>query len=62
MFQPVEEKYQFGEFQLDTAERVLRQSGEIVALTPKAAQALELLVRNRGRVIPRSEMMSPISL
>jgi Tol biopolymer transport system component len=60
MFQPVEEKYQFGEFQLDTAERVLRQSGEIVALTPKAAQALELLVRNRGRVIPRSEMIEAL--
>src|SRR5688572_29916610 len=60
MFQPVEEKYQFGEFQLDTAEWVLRQSGEIVTLGPKAVQALELLVRNRGRVVSRNEMIETL--
>lgn len=60
MFQPIDEKYQFGEFQLDTAEWVLRQSGEIVALAPKAVQALELLVRNRGRVVSRNEIIETL--
>jgi Tol biopolymer transport system component/DNA-binding winged helix-turn-helix (wHTH) protein len=53
-------KYHFGEFQLDITERALRQSGEIIALSPKAAQCLELLVRNRGRVISRAEMLESV--
>lgn len=53
-------KYRFGEFQLDTAEWVLRQSGEIVPVSPKAVQALELLVRNAGRVVSRGEMVESL--
>jgi DNA-binding winged helix-turn-helix (wHTH) protein/Tol biopolymer transport system component len=53
-------KYHFGEFQLDTAEWVLRQAGEIVPVAPKAIQALELLVRNAGRVVSRSEMVESL--
>jgi DNA-binding winged helix-turn-helix (wHTH) protein/Tol biopolymer transport system component len=53
-------KYQFGEFQLDTAEWVLRQAGEIVSVAPKAVQALELLVRNAGRVVSRGEMVESL--
>lgn len=53
-------KYHFGEFQLDTAEWVLRQSGEILPLAPKAVQALELLVRNAGRVVSRTEMLEAL--
>ncbi len=47
-------KYRFGEFQLDTTELVLRQSGKILPLAPKAVQALELLIRNAGRVVSRT--------
>jgi Tol biopolymer transport system component len=50
-------KYEFGEFQLDTTESVLRRAGEIVPLTPKAVQALDLLVQSGGRVLSRKEMM-----
>lgn len=57
MFRALGEIYEFGEFQLDAGERVLRQSGEIIALSPKALQVLELLVRNAGRVLARSEMV-----
>lgn len=53
-------KYHFGEFQLDTAEWVLRQAGEIVPVAPKGVQALELLVRNAGRVVSRSEMVESL--
>jgi Tol biopolymer transport system component/DNA-binding winged helix-turn-helix (wHTH) protein len=54
------EKYEFGEFQLDTDEGVLRQSDEILPLAPKAFQALELLVRNAGRVVSRAEMVEEL--
>jgi Tol biopolymer transport system component/DNA-binding winged helix-turn-helix (wHTH) protein len=53
-------KYLFGEFQLDTTEGVLRQSGEILPLAPKVLQALELLVRNAGRVVSRTEMVDTL--
>ena len=53
-------KYHFGEFQLDTTEGVLRQSGKIVSLSPKAIQALELLVRNAGHVVSRTEMVEAL--
>ena len=53
-------KYHFGDFQLDTAEGVLRQAGDIVPLTPKAVQALELLVGNAGRVVSRGEMVESL--
>jgi len=53
-------KYRFGEFQLDTTELVLRQSGKILPLAPKAVQALELLIRNAGRVVSRTEMVETL--
>lgn len=53
-------KYHFGEFQLDTTEWVLRQRGEILQLSPKAVQALELLVKNAGRVVSRSELVETL--
>lgn len=53
-------KYHFGDFQLDTTEWVLRQSGEVVPVSPKAVQALELLVRNAGRVLSRTEMVESL--
>jgi len=53
-------KYDFDDFQLDTSERVLRQSGEILPLPPKALQALELLVRNAGRVVSRTAMVEAL--
>jgi Tol biopolymer transport system component/DNA-binding winged helix-turn-helix (wHTH) protein len=51
------EKYQFGEFELDTTELVLRRNGQIVSLTPKALQVLTYLVRNSGRVVWRQQML-----
>jgi Tol biopolymer transport system component/DNA-binding winged helix-turn-helix (wHTH) protein len=53
-------KYLFGEFQLDSTEGVLRQAGGIVPLSPKALQALELLVRNAGRVVSRIDMVEAL--
>lgn len=54
------ERYHFGEFELDTAELVLRREGKIVPLTPKALQALSLLVQSGGRVVSRKEMIEEL--
>jgi Tol biopolymer transport system component len=57
---PFGEKYQFGEFELETTEWVLRRKGAIVSLTPKALQVLVLLVRNSGRVVSRKQMLESL--
>ncbi len=50
--------YKFGGFQLDAAEHLLyRQDGEVVPLKPKVVETLELLVRERGHLIGKNELM-----
>ena len=53
-------KYLFGQFELDSAELILRRNGEIVPLTPKTLQALVLLIQNGGRVVSRKEMIEEL--
>lgn len=53
-------KYEFGQFELDSTEVVLRRNGEIVPLTPKPLQALILLIQNCGRVVSRKEMIEQL--
>lgn len=60
MVQTRGEKYQFGDFEFNTAEWVLRQKGEILPLAPKALQALELLLRNGGSVVSRRDMVESL--
>lgn len=54
------EKYQFGEFELDTTELVLRKQGDIVSLTPKALHLLTFLARNSGRVVGRKQLLEAL--
>jgi len=54
------ETYWFADFELNTTEGVLRKKGEIVPLAPKALKALELLVRNAGSVVSRSDMVESL--
>jgi len=54
------QKYWFDDFELDTTEWVLRQKGKILPLAPKALQALELLLRNSGRVVSRAELVESL--
>lgn len=56
----VDGKYSFGDFELDTTERVLRQNGVILPLAVKAFQALEILVQNRGKVVSRTKMLETL--
>jgi adenylate cyclase len=60
MVQRRREKFRFGDFELDTNEGVLRQKGVILPLSPKAFQALELLVRQSGKVVSRAEMVESL--
>jgi DNA-binding winged helix-turn-helix (wHTH) protein len=52
--------YQFGEFQLNPAERVVLRNGEIVPLTPKAIQTLIVLVRRSGQVVSKDELIETV--
>jgi DNA-binding winged helix-turn-helix (wHTH) protein len=52
--------YEFGEFRLDAAERVLWRGEEMIALPPKVFDTLWMLVKEGGRVVSKSELMEAI--
>ena len=52
--------YRFGPFRLDMEDRVLRKSGDAVALTPKALDTLVVLLENCGRVIEKDDLMKRV--
>lgn len=52
--------YRFGEFALSPADRRLTRTGEYVALPPLAFDALELLVRRHGTLVPRAELFAAL--
>ncbi|MGI9054770.1 MAG: winged helix-turn-helix domain-containing protein, partial [Pyrinomonadaceae bacterium] len=53
--------YEFGNFRLDAAKRLLlKGDDEIVPLMPKAFDTLLYLVRHSGKVIEKDELMSEI--
>ena len=52
--------YEFGRFQLISADRVLLREGEPVALTPKVFDILLALVENGGRVVEKDDLMKRV--
>src|SRR5262249_37898474 len=54
------EMYYFGPFSLDPGERVLSHDGTPLTLTPKVFDTLLCLVRNRGRVLTKDELLKEI--
>ncbi len=52
--------YLFGEFSLDAQGRVLKRAGATAPLTPKAFDALLLLVQNAGRVVTKDELIKTV--
>src|SRR5437868_14146980 len=52
--------YGFGTFRLDFDERVLLRDGRPVALTPKAFEVLQLLVKRHGHVVEKRELMDQV--
>jgi TolB-like protein/DNA-binding winged helix-turn-helix (wHTH) protein/Tfp pilus assembly protein PilF len=49
--------FEFGPFQLDVGERLLRRDELILALTPKAFETLLVLVENHGRLVGKEDLM-----
>ena len=49
-------RYDFGDFRLDPRERVLRSGDTVVAIAPKAFDALLLLVENAGALVERGSL------
>ena len=50
--------YRFGEFTLDTDQRILLGDGKPLALTPKVFDTLLVLVENNGRIVSKEELMT----
>jgi DNA-binding winged helix-turn-helix (wHTH) protein/TolB-like protein/Flp pilus assembly protein TadD len=52
--------YEFGRFRMDPLERLMLHDGVAVPLTSKAFDTLLLLIRRRGRLVHKSEIMDTI--
>jgi TolB-like protein/DNA-binding winged helix-turn-helix (wHTH) protein/Tfp pilus assembly protein PilF len=52
--------YKFGEFSLDAQSRILKRGGATAPLTPKAFDALLLLVQNAGRIVTKDELIKAV--
>jgi Tol biopolymer transport system component/DNA-binding winged helix-turn-helix (wHTH) protein len=50
--------YQFGEFTVDTDQKILMREGKPVQLTPKVFETLLILIENRGRIVEKNELMN----
>lgn len=52
--------YEFGSFQLDRDERVLRRGDITIPLTPKATEILLILVERRGHIVEEADLMRQV--
>jgi Tol biopolymer transport system component/DNA-binding winged helix-turn-helix (wHTH) protein len=52
--------YEFGEFRLDAAERLLLHDDKPVPLTPKAFETLLVLIQNSGHLVEKDDLMKQV--
>lgn len=52
--------YEFGDFRLDLAEKVLLRDGKFIPVTPKVFETLCVLVESAGRTVEKDELMQRI--
>ena len=52
--------YEFGPFRLDKEKRRLMKDGEPVHLSPKAIEALMVLLQNAGKLLERDDLMRAV--
>jgi DNA-binding winged helix-turn-helix (wHTH) protein len=52
--------YEFGDFRLETAERLLLRGRTPIALTPKAFSTLLALVQSGGRLVEKHELIKQV--
>jgi eukaryotic-like serine/threonine-protein kinase len=55
-----ENTYQFGSFRVDTVRRTLLRDGQNIPLTSKRFDILVVLIRNKGRVVTKDELMQEV--
>src|SRR3989442_14668138 len=60
MRNPARHFYEFGDFRLDADKHRLLRDGEVVPLSPKAVEALFVLVRNPGKPLEREALMQEV--
>ncbi|HEY0377020.1 MAG TPA: winged helix-turn-helix domain-containing protein [Pyrinomonadaceae bacterium] len=60
MIRQADEVYEFDEFRLEPAERVLLRNGEPVPLTPKSFETLLILVRNNNHLVEKTKLLAEI--
>ena len=56
--QPEPDIYQFGDFKLDNVNQKLTHNGVEVPLSPKEFKVLQILVKKRGSVLTRDEILN----
>src|SRR5580658_7104866 len=52
--------YRFGPYGIDSGERLLRRSGELILLPPKAIDTLLVLVAGAGRMVEKGDLMQAV--
>jgi tetratricopeptide (TPR) repeat protein/DNA-binding winged helix-turn-helix (wHTH) protein len=60
MDRPISHLYEFGEFRLNGAERLLQRRGVDVPLPPKVFDLLLALVENHGHVVTKDQLLSQL--
>ncbi len=55
-----EQFYEFGDFRIDVANRLLFHEGQSLSLTPKTVETLIALVRSKGEVLNKDELLKTI--
>jgi len=60
MYQQDKKLYEFGPFRIDTVERLLLRSDEVIPLTPKAIDTLLALISNPGRVLEKEDLIKMV--
>jgi DNA-binding winged helix-turn-helix (wHTH) protein/TolB-like protein len=58
--EPERRTYQFGDFRIDTVERLLFRGDQVIPLTPKTADTLLALVSNAGHVVEKDRLMKMV--
>ena len=60
MVQQIRRFYEFGEFRLDTSNRLLLRAGKVVPLKPKVVETLMVLVEHRGEVLEKESLIKAL--
>jgi DNA-binding winged helix-turn-helix (wHTH) protein len=57
MAEVIKPVYVFGAFRYDAQLRLLFCDGKLIPLVPKAADTLQVLIENSGRIVEKAELM-----